>query len=361
MEEDLLDHFAKNRWFAAMVYGLLLLFIIFMLMQIRPLLAGLYSFLAAVLAPFAIAMMISYVLNPIVNLLNKRRVPRTIAVLLIYAVFLTSLTVILMNIIPIFMKQLAEINEHMPQLTIKAQNLMDTVKDNRFLPDSVEKGINSALLKFENSVSKLISNYIHGIGNTINMLFIAFIIPFLAFYILKDFQLMEKSVLTFVPKKHHEHAIKLLVDIDAALGSYIRGQFIVGIIVGCLSYIGYWIIGMPYLLLLASVVALFNIIPYLGPFFGAAPALVMASSISWKMVLYVAIVNTLVQILEGNIISPQVVGRTLHMHPLFIIFALLVGGELAGIVGLILAVPFFAVLKVVYQHITSYYNHDKPV
>ena len=356
-----MNYFAKNRWFVIMIFALLAMFILFMFMLIRPLLMGIYAFLAAVLAPFAIAMTISYVLNPIVNLLNKRRVPRTIAVLLIYAVFLVSITVILMNLIPIFMEQLGELNEHMPQFTVKAQNLMDTVKDNQFLPDSVEKGIHTALYKFEAGISKLITSYINGIGNTINMLFIAFIIPFLAFYILKDFQLMEKAALTFIPQKYRKQTVKLLVEIDITLGSYIRGQFIVCIIVGVLAYIGYWIIGMPYLLLLASVVAVFNIIPYLGPYFGAAPALIMAASVSWKMVLYVAIVNTLVQILEGNIISPQVVGKTLHMHPLFIIFALLVGGELAGIIGLILAVPFFAVLKVIYLHISAQYNHQKPV
>jgi predicted PurR-regulated permease PerM len=356
-----LDYFTKNRWFALLIYGLLILFILFMFMQIRPLLTGIYTFLASVLAPFAIAMIISYVLNPIVNLLNKRGVPRTIAVLLIYAVFIASLIVILMNLIPIFMQQLKELNEHMPELTIKAQNLVDTVKENQFMPDSVEKGINTALHKFESGISKLISNYINGIGNTINMLFIAFVIPFMAFYMLKDFQLIEKSVLTFIPKKHREGVISLLVDIDTTLGSYIRGQFIVCIIVGVMAYVGFWIIGMPYVLLLASVVAIFNVVPYLGQYLGAAPALIMASSISWKMVLYVAIVNVLVQTLEGNFISPQVVGKTLHMHPLFVIFALLVGGELAGLIGLILAVPFFAVLKVIYQHLAAYYNQRKPV
>jgi predicted PurR-regulated permease PerM len=361
MEENLLEYFTKNRWFAVMIYGLLVLFILYMFMQIRPLITGFYTFAAEIMAPFAIAMIISYVLNPIVNVFHNRGVPRTFAVLLIYAIFITSLIVILMNLIPIFMKQLVELNEHMPQLTIKAQSLMDTVNDNRFLPQSVRMGINHSLVKFESGISKIISNYISGIGNTINMLFIAFIIPFLAFYMIKDFRLIEKSALTFVPKRHRDHTVKLLVEIDSALGSYIRGQFIVCIIVGGMAYIGYWIIGMEYALLLASVVAIFNIVPYLGPYLGAAPAIIMASAISWKMVLYVVIVNTLVQILESNLISPQVVGRTLHMHPLLIIFVLLVGGELAGVVGLILAVPFFAVLKVIYQHISAYYIHRNPV
>jgi predicted PurR-regulated permease PerM len=350
-----MEPFTKNRWFGRMILVLLGLAIVFMLLQIRTLLVSVYDFASAVLTPFLIAMIISYVLNPVVRLLNQRKVPRTIAVLLIYAVFITSTTVILMNLIPMFLKQLVELNEHSPELTMKAQSLMSTVKDNEFIPESIRSGINNSIAKLEMYISTAISDYINQIGNTINMLFIAFIIPFLAFYILKDFQLLERAVLMVVPKTHRKKMAKLLIDIDTALGNYIRGQFLVCIIVGCLAYIGYWVIGMPYALLLASVVIIFNIIPYLGPFFGAAPAIIVAATISWKMVLYVIIINAIVQILEGNIISPQVVGRSLHMHPLFIIFALLVGGEFAGIVGLILAVPFFAVLKVLFQHVSQYY------
>lgn len=356
-----MDHFAKNKWFAVLVYTLLGLAILYMLMQIRPVLAGVYGFLKAVLAPFVIAMIISYVLNPVVCLLNRRKVPRPVAVLLIYAVFLTSLTVVLMNLIPMFMEQLMELNEHMPQFAMKAQSLADTFNDSEFLPESVREGINNALNKLENGISEWIANYINGIGSTLNTLFVAFIIPFLAFYILKDFQLIEKTVLAVVPKTRRKQTIKLLLEMDDALGNYIRGQFLVCVIIGVLAYIGYSLIGMPYALLLASVVAIFDIIPYLGPYFGAAPAVIMALTISWKMVLYVVIVNFACQLLEGNIISPQVVGRSLNLHPLTIIFALLVGGEAGGIFGLILAVPCFAVLKVMFYHISQHYIRRKTV
>lgn len=356
-----MEPFFKSRLFSVFVYVLLGLIILYMLVRISPILSWTYGFLKAVLGPFIIAMIISYVLNPIVSLLNVRKVPRTIAVLLIYAVFITSLTVVMINLIPMFMSQLTELNVHMPQLTMRAQGLMDSLNDNRYLPESVRMGIFDSLEKVENGISQAISNYIDGIGSTINAVFIAFIIPFLAFYILKDFQLIERAVLAIVPKSHRKKTVKLLIDIDSALGSYIRGQFLVCIIVGLLAYIGYWLIDMPYPLLLASVVAIFNIVPYLGPYLGAAPALIMAATISWKMVLYVVLVNTIVQILEGNVISPQVVGRTLHMHPLTIIFALLVGGELAGVLGLILAVPVFAVGKVIVQHVMLYYIQRKTV
>ncbi|MNI00444.1 AI-2 transport protein TqsA [compost metagenome] len=352
-----MERFWKTKWFVGLVYLILSLIALYMLVLIKPILMTMFQFIKAVLTPFFIAMIISYILNPVVNLLNQRKVPRTIAVLLIYSVFISSLTVVIMNVTPMFIGQVAELNEHMPQLTIKAQSLVDGINHNKLFPESVRTGINHSFAKLESGISLAISNYMNNIGSTINSIFIAFIVPFLAFYILKDFQLIEKTALAIVPKTHRKETIKLLIDIDTALGNYIRGQLLVCFIIGLLAYVGYWLIGMPYALLLASIVAIFNIIPYLGPFFGAAPAILMASTISFKMVLFVAIVNLSVQILEGNVISPQVVGRSLHMHPLFIIFALLVGGEVAGIIGLILAVPFFAVMKVIVQHVFLHYVH----
>lgn len=195
----------------------------------------------------------------------------------------------------------------------------------------------------------------------INALLNVFILPFLIFYILKDFDVFERTIVSFLPGAHRKEIVHVLKEIDTALGNYIRGQFAVCIIVGMLAYIGYMVVGMPYALLLASVVAVFNIVPYLGPFLGAAPAIIMASTVSMKMVIYVVIVNVLCQMLESNVVSPQVVGRSLHLHPLAIIFALLVGGELAGIVGLILAVPVLAILKVIVQHVFAYYIRRKTV
>lgn len=354
-----MDSFYKNKWFSVMVFVLQFLLILYLLWLIRPILGGIYGFLKTVLAPFLIAMIISYVLNPIVVLLNRRKVPRTVAVLLIYAVFLSSLTVIMMNLTPMFMTQLTQLNEHMPDFTIRAQGMIDSFNESEMLPDSVRAGINNSLYKLETGISDWVSNYINGIGSKLNVLFVAVTIPFVAFYILKDFQLIEKTVLAVVPKKHRRHVTRLLFEIDEALGNYIRGQFLVCMIIGFMAYIGYWLIDMPYPLLFASVVAVFNIIPYLGPYLGAAPAALMAATISWKMVLYVLLVNWICQLLEGNVISPQVVGRTLHMHPLMIIFALLVGGEVAGVAGLILAVPFFAVLKVIFSHVSHYFIQRK--
>jgi predicted PurR-regulated permease PerM len=106
---------------------------------------------------------------------------------------------------------------------------------------------------------------------------------------------------------------------------------------------------------MAALVAVFNVIPYLGPIFGLIPSLFVALTVSPKTAVGVVIVNLLVQMLEGNVISPQIVGRSLHMHPLFIILALLVGGEIGGILGLLLAVPVFAMAKVTAEHILQHF------
>ncbi|AJY76112.1 AI-2E family transporter [Paenibacillus beijingensis] len=350
-----MERFTHNRLLMAFAYIILGLLSLFLLLQIKPMLMQVYDFLKAVLTPFIIAMIISYVLHPVVSMLHDRKVPRTAAVLLIYAVFSASLTVLLVNMIPMLVEQLQELNAHAPELTMRAQNLVSDFNNNSYLPDSFRNGLNHSLYGMEKRLTQFITNLINNIGSMLNVVFVAFIIPFLAFYILKDFEVFERTVITYVPKTHRKNIVRMFKDIDDALGSYIRGQFLVCVIVGVLAYIGYLIIGMPYALLLAGVVAVTNIIPYLGPFFGAAPALLMASTVSLKMMLLVALVNTVCQILEGNVISPQVVGRTLHMHPLSIIFALLVGGEIAGIVGMILAVPVFAALKVIAQHLFAYY------
>ncbi|GAB2672423.1 AI-2E family transporter [Paenibacillus thermoaerophilus] len=354
-----MESFWNKRFFTWIVYTLLVLAGLYLLVALKPMISWIFGFTKAVFAPFLIAMIISYVLNPVVNMLNDRKVPRTIAVLLIYAMFVASVVVVLMNLVPMLIAQLRELNEHVPGLTFRAQSLINGVSDNPLVPEGIRTGFDKALTHVENRLNAAIGDLIQGIGSTLNVLFVAFIVPFLAFYMMKDFQLIEKTVLAIVPREHRKQTVKLVVDIDEALGNYVRGQILVCLIVGILAYIGYWIIGMPYALLLASVVALFNIIPYLGPFFGAAPAMLVAATISIKMMLLVAAVNLICQVLEGNVISPQVVGRSLHLHPLVIIFALLVGGELAGIVGMILAVPFFAVIKVIAHHVANHYIHRK--
>ncbi|RAL25767.1 AI-2E family transporter [Thermoflavimicrobium daqui] len=352
-----MSKWTESRLLTISVLILVFLAILFLLTQMGSLFKELGLFLKSVLGPFIIAMIISYLLNPIVNLLSQRMVPRSIAVLIIYTLFILSLTILIINLLPHLDKQFHELAEHLPEWNQQLQLMADEYNHHSkdILPSSIKVGIERALIRLEQSISDSVGNLMSGIGNTINFFFLALIIPFLAFYMMKDAHDIEKSVISFIPRDKRRGMIKLFKDIDQALGNYVRGQFIVCLVVGLLAYIGYLIISLPYALILALVVSVFNIIPYLGPFIGAVPAILVAISESKELVLGVIIVNFIVQVLEGNFLSPQIVGKTLHMHPLFIIFALLVGGEIGGVMGLILAVPVFAVGKVIFEHLISYY------
>ncbi|MDN4593342.1 AI-2E family transporter [Polycladomyces subterraneus] len=353
-----MERLTRQRALYISVLTLVILGIIFLLVQIGPWLRGLAGFLKAVLTPFLFAVVISYLLHPIVTMLSERGVPRSVAVLLIYTLFIASIVVVVMNLVPMFDQQLEEMAEHLPQWNDQIRSWIDQYDHNKqVLPHSVQIGIERSLDRLEQSVADGIGNWLSGIGSTLNQVMIALVVPFLAFYMLKDTQLIERSMLAFFPVRHHKNILRLFRDIDTALGNYIRGQLLVCLIVGVLAYVGYRWIGLPYPLLLASSVAVFNVVPYLGPFLGAIPAILVALAISKKMVVSVLLINLVIQMLEGNVISPQIVGRTLHLHPLLIIFALLAGGEVGGIWGMILAVPFFAVCKVIVEHVTRHVIH----
>jgi len=353
------EQWPYKKLFAFLLALLFILGILFLLVKLGPVLGVFFLFLKNLLLPFFIAIIISYILHPIVTSLHEKGVPRSIAVLLIYVLFFGSIAIIAINVFPLLVTQIKDFSEHIPKMIKTFEGWLDGIRHDHSnpIPDSVQDGLDAALEGMEKKAAGGVTYIFQWIGNIIGILVTIALTPFVAFYILKDYQLIEKTMMTFVPKKKRREMIRLAREIDEALGNYIRGQLLVCAVVGILAYIGYLVVGLPYALLLAFIVAITNIIPYLGPFIGAAPSIVVGLSISWKMAISVIVVNLIVQIMEGNVVSPQIVGRRLHIHPLMIIFALLVGGELGGILGLILAVPIFAVLKVIIQHIVLYYLH----
>lgn len=344
----------RSLLFAALL-SLLILGNLFLLAELNPLIQKVFSFLKTVLFPFFMALIISYVLNPLVTMISGRNVPRSVAVTLIYAVFFVSLTVILMNVIPILGKQLRELAAHLPEWNERLQAYMHKLGDGkRALPYSVQDSIDGSLDKIEKSLSHGMEHALLGLKEVIQTLLLWLFIPFVVFYMLKDFKAMERSIVLFLPKSNRRRWIRLFRDVDEALGHYIRGQLLVCLVVGVLAYTGYMMIGLDYALLLASIVALTNIIPFIGPIIGAAPAVLIGLSESWKLALFALTVNVFVQFIESNIVSPQIVGRSLNIHPLVIIFALLVGGQTGGLLGLILAVPAVAVGKVILAHLVRH-------
>ncbi len=321
---------------------------------LRGLFMDVWSVVRTVFYPFLAALIISYILQPVVELLHRRRMPRVAAIFCIYMTFAILVVVAALNAVPVITRQVTQLANNLPAITAQISHWMDMMNSQKqYLPNTVRVGLENALAQVEHRFETAPTGVFSFISSTINAVFLAFMVPFLVFYILKDARTIGSAIVRVVPQKYKHRTRALLIGIDQTLGSYIRGQFLVMLAIGVLAFIGYLIIGMPYALLLALFLAITDIIPYIGPIIGIAPAVLIALTVSPALLIKVVIVNIIVQQCEGNLLSPQIMGRTLKLHPMAIVAALLIGGELAGLVGLILAVPVLAVLKVVWMQLTD--------
>lgn len=347
-----MEKITRTNWLYFMVVVLLVLSIIFLLGKVGVFFIGAIEIIKKVLTPFFFALIIAYLLNPVVTFLTERHFPRGLAVFLIYTLFFLFLLFIVINAGPILMREYKELSEKFPELVGTYRSWIGQMRIQQArTPFSLHGGLSASIQQMELAMTQYVNGLFTGMDSWVEKILLVLLIPFIVFYMLKDMKPMQNGALLLVPRRHRPTVRRMLHDIDTALGHYVRCQLIVCGIIGALAYAGYFFIGLPYAIVFAAFVAITNIIPYIGPVFGAAPAILFALTISWKVALYALIVNAVIQVLESNIVAPFIVGKSLHMHPLLIIVSVMIGGEIAGIVGLILAVPLVASLKVVLQHI----------
>ncbi|MDF2679905.1 MAG: family transporter [Brevibacillus sp.] len=347
-----MDELRRSRLFAAAIWLTILLIIGNLLWLLRPVLTQLFHLLEEVLVPVVVGLIIAYLLHPIVQVLERRRVPRLMAVLLIYGSFVLIIVIAIVNAIPIFTKQLVELSDDLPRLSEWYYKWMSEWEAHKyFLPDSISHGVDRVIIQSHERMSHTVTQLVNNARNSVGKVLAYAVVPFIAFYLLKDMKELHEAGMSIIPRGYRKQVLSVLRDINESLGNYIHGQMMVALIVGLFAYLGYWLVGMPYPFVLATFVCLTNIIPYIGPLIGAAPAVVVALTISTKMLLFVLVVNIVIQVVEGNILSPNIVGRSLHLHPLLIIMALLAGEAIGGIIGLIVAVPVLAVCKVIISRV----------
>ncbi|QRF24629.1 AI-2E family transporter [Alicyclobacillus sp. TC] len=331
---------------------LLTLLCLYLLGQLRGFFNDIWLVLRAVLFPFLAALIITYILQPVVGLLTRRRVPKSMAILIIYLFATMLIVVALLHAVPAVTRQANQLMNNLPSMMNNANSWIDEImRRKQYLPDALRVGMENALNQVESRVASWFSSLFTVVSGVVSTVFSLFLVPFLVFYMLKDGRGMGRAIVNLWPKEKREEVRELLVRVDETLGRYIRGQLLVMLAVGILTYIGYLIVGMPYALMLALFLAIADMIPYIGPFIGAAPTILLALPLGWPMVLKVLLVNVIVQQCEGNFLSPQIMGRTLSLHPMSIVAALLLGGELGGVLGLIAAVPLLAVGKVIWMQL----------
>lgn len=217
----------------------------------------------------------------------------------------------------------------------------------------------SYLNRFEGSGSEMIAKFMKSLTNSLgsiisaitNITVTVLTVPFMLFYMLKDGYKLMPSILKFVPRKRTAQVEAMLQDMSNTLSKYISGQAIECIFVGICTAIGYGLAGVPYALLTGIFAGATNIIPYIGPYIGLVPALILSLTDSFNTAVMAIIVCIIVQQIDGNLIYPNVIGKSVDIHPLTIILLLLVAGKIAGLLGIILCIPFYAIIKVIVKHV----------
>jgi predicted PurR-regulated permease PerM len=258
---------------------------------------------------------------------------------------------------PIMQKQINSLVDSTPALIESIKEKITELQQNEWIHRlhqnesfNFEKGTDSISKKVPSGLAVIGSNIMDFIGFLARIATILVTVPFILFYMLKEGEKAPQQILRLLPVMQQKNGRKILTDLDEALSSYIQGQIFVSFCLGTLLFIGYLLIGLDYSLLVAIVAMFTNVIPFLGPIIAMIPALMIAVLDSPMMVVKVLIVMVVVQQIEGHIISPQVMGRKLEIHPLTIISLLIAAGSMGGVLGLILAVPVYAVLKVIVHH-----------
>ncbi|QGH33321.1 AI-2E family transporter [Gracilibacillus salitolerans] len=304
--------------------------------------------------PVILAFIAYYLLNPVVDILERLRIKRIWGIIILILGISGALTGIILLTAPAIEAQVKDLVEKFPSYLSQLGNSMTTWIQNSFLGPYYDEGYNW-LMERLGELPEIIGNYIttgfqgvQNIASTITNTVVSIItFPFILFFLLKDGKKFKQFTVKVFPPRFRDDIKQILSNMDTQVGSYIQGQIIVASVIGILLFIGYLIIGLDYAFTLAIVAAVTSVVPYLGPTIAIIPAIIIAIVSSPFMLLKLAIVWIAVQFLEGNFVSPNVMGRTMKVHPLTIILVLLIAGNLFGILGIILGIPGYAIVKVI--------------
>jgi sporulation integral membrane protein YtvI len=306
-----------------------------------------------VLLPFFLAIIIAYILNPLVEFLENRRIPRFLGILLIYAIFFSIGTAFSLTTIPTLILELQKLAEKIPEYTMHIQRYLlhlqsDYQRIN--LPESVRLVLDQNIVELQGSLQEWVERATGSVLGIFSHVFTILVIPLLVYYILRDMDGLKRSFVMLFPRRYRQWVAAMGSEMDRTLGAYFRGMLLICFLVGLMTYLGLLILGLDFALILGVIAGITNIIPYFGPLIGAVPAVLIALLSSPGMAFKVIIVFVIVQQIESQVIAPQILGRSLGLHPLVVIFVLIVGGKLFGLAGLIFAVPFTAILRIFLRH-----------
>lgn len=354
----------KNLLFSLIVL-LLLGCVIFIYDKISFIFEPLQVLMRAVILPGVLGIIAYYLLRPFMRILMKWKVPRIWAILIIFVVVLSLFTLIILLVVPFLRNQLLNLAHEFPIYFMSSVesiiSFLNNSKINEYLISwnldyntLLNEASEEIAMTVRETATNLATSLATGVTGVItkltSILLSLVIVPFILFYLLWEGEKMPKFILSIFPPRMRKFVSEVLDDVDNQISSYVLGQILVSMCIGIMVTIGFIIIKLDYALILGALAMVTSVVPYLGPAIAITPALVIAIVTSPFMVIKVVIIWTIVQLIEGKFISPQIMGKSLSIHPITIIFVLLTAGSLFGVPGVILGLPGYAILKVFVQH-----------
>ncbi len=306
-----------------------------------------------VLMIILVSVILASALNPWVNSLQRKKVPRLVAAILIYVLFFGSFIAILMVLVPPIANQISEIATHFPQYYNQVINDFQKFQDFS-LQQKVLDNLDSALQSLSLNLGQTSGSILSLLGGVFGGLFAFLGVVVITFYMLLEDSALKTFIRSVTPIKYQPYVFQLVNRSQRRLQMWLQGQLILSLIIGVLTFIGLEVLGVQYALVLALWAALTEFIPYLGPTLGAIPAVFIALTTgNFVQAIAVVVLYIVVQELENHFIVPKVMQKAVGLNPLIVIIVMLIGAKLAGIPGLLLAVPFALIVKAFIEDFTT--------
>ncbi|XOU93909.1 MAG: AI-2E family transporter [Candidatus Kerfeldbacteria bacterium] len=306
---------------------------------------GLIYTLRDVLMILLVSVVLASALNPWVNALQRRRVPRILATIFIYLAFFGSFILIFILMIPPIATQIGDIAHNFPEYYNRVVNDFEQFREFS-LQQNLLDSLNSTLDSLQNNLSQTASGIFGAAASVFGGLFSFLGVIVITFYMILEEHAVKKFIRSLTPTKYQPYVFQLVNRSQEKLRLWLKGQLILSFIIFLLAYLGLTILGVKYALVLALWAGLTEFIPYLGPLLGAVPAIFISMTTGGFMITLIVIIwYIVIQQLENSILVPKVMQKTVGMNPLVVIVVMLIGAKLAGIVGILLAVPVTLIFK----------------
>lgn len=300
-----------------------------------------------ILVLIMVSAVIAYILDPIASFLEAKGVSRLQSTLLIFVTLGLTIGIMFYLLAPSLLIELNFLQEGIggTQASELLTKLEETIHQSIPMLSGQELNL---YIKLQSALQDLAESFFSILVDVVSVLSTLVVIPFAVFFILKDGRKMRKNLVSIVPNKYFEMSLNLLHKVDLQLGGYLRGQFLDSMIISLLAIIALWVLGVKYFVLIGIFAGLANMIPYVGPLSGMvmAASVVILNNGSSQEIAWVLAVFAIIQLIDNILVQPLVLARSVNLHPLIIIFAIIIGGKFFGIIGMLVAIPATGILKV---------------